>query len=113
MARVRHLRLFLFKILSIHPHLSPSSHVPPSFLLVPCISLSLCRLPFHFVFRRDADFRPLMKGEKKEKEEEEKNTRDRSVPDGSDNNVLLVTPAESYPRLNKTLKTSNESFPPT
>ena len=33
MARVRHLRLFLFKILSIHPHLSPSSHVPPSLSL--------------------------------------------------------------------------------
>ena len=25
------------------------------------LSLSLCRLLFHFVFRRDADFRPLMK----------------------------------------------------
>ena len=41
MARVRHLRLFLFKIPSIHPHLSPSSHVPLSFLPSFHASLSL------------------------------------------------------------------------
>ena len=68
MARVRHLRLFLFKILSIHPHLLPSSHVPLSSLPSMHLSLSLCRLLFHFVFRRDADFRPLMKGEREEEE---------------------------------------------
>ena len=43
--------------------LEPRASLLPS---VPCISLSLCRLLFHFVFRRDADFRPLMKGEKEE-----------------------------------------------
>ena len=62
MARVRHLRLFLFKILSIHPHLSPSSFALepraslsflPSFHASLSLSLSA---PFPFRFQKGCRF---------------------------------------------------------